>query len=66
MRLAESFGVEAHRTSSPHALRPLLERALGRDQPTLIEVVLGNEAEASPWEFIMMPKPLTHPGATNR
>lgn len=66
VRLAESFGVEAHRTSSPQTLRPLLERALGRDQPTLIEVVLGNEAEASPWEFIMMPKPLPRLGATNR
>ena len=63
--LAESFGVEAHRTGSPQALRPLLERALGQDQPTLIEVVLGNEAEASPWEFIMMPKSLTHPNSTN-
>ena len=56
VRLAESFGVEAHRTSSPQALRPLLERALGKDEPTLIEVVLGKEAEASPWEFIMMPR----------
>ena len=56
VRLAESFGVEAHRSSSPESLRPLLERALSQDEPTLIEVVLGNEAEASPWEFIMMPK----------
>ena len=56
VRLAESFGVEAHRTSSPQALRPLLEQAFGRHEPTLIEVGLGNEAEASPWEFIMMPK----------
>ena len=56
VRLAESFGVEAHRTSSPQSLRPLLEQAFGRHEPTLIEVVLGNEAEASPWEFIMMPK----------
>ncbi|MCZ0945560.1 MAG: thiamine pyrophosphate-dependent enzyme, partial [Gammaproteobacteria bacterium] len=61
VRLAESFGVEAHRTGSPQSLRLLLERALGRDEPTLIEVVLGNEAEASPWEFIMMPKPLARP-----
>ena len=56
VRLAESFGVQAHRTSSPQSLRLLLERAFGRDEPTLIEVVLGNEAEASPWEFIMMPE----------
>ena len=56
VRLAESFGVQAHRTSSPEALRPLLERALGQSAPTLVEVVLGKEAEASPWEFIMMPK----------
>ena len=56
VRLAESFGVQAHRTHSPQALRPLLEQALGQSAPTLIEVVLSNEAEASPWEFIMMPE----------
>ena len=56
VRLAESFGVRAHRASSPQRLRPLLERALGMDEPTLIEVIVGNAAEASPWEFIMMGK----------
>jgi acetolactate synthase-1/2/3 large subunit len=41
-KLAESFGVAAARVSSPQALAPVLERALGADAPWLIEVPVGD------------------------
>jgi acetolactate synthase-1/2/3 large subunit len=53
MKLAASFGVAGSRVSSPEALRPVLEDALGTDRPTLIEVAL-TEREASPWPLIHM------------
>jgi acetolactate synthase-1/2/3 large subunit len=52
VRLAESFGVRALRVRSPAELEPALERALGLDEPTLIEVVLERGSETSPWPLI--------------
>ena len=52
MVLAKAFGVEGHRVASPEELRPVLRHALGRAEPVLIEVVVEEGSEASPWEFI--------------
>jgi acetolactate synthase-1/2/3 large subunit len=52
VRLAESFGVRAQRVRSPAELAPALERALGLDEPTLIEVALERGSETSPWPLI--------------
>jgi acetolactate synthase-1/2/3 large subunit len=56
MKLAESFGVRGERVTSPAALRPALDKALGADAPALIEVVVPPSGEVSPWPFIM-PRP---------
>jgi acetolactate synthase-1/2/3 large subunit len=52
MLLAKAFGVEAHRVGSPAELRPVLARAIGVEAPVLIEVVVAQGSEVSPWEFI--------------
>ncbi|MGA2045700.1 MAG: thiamine pyrophosphate-dependent enzyme [Roseiarcus sp.] len=52
MLLAKAFGVEGRRVDSPAALAPALERALAADAPALIEVVVPQGVEVSPWEFI--------------
>lgn len=52
MAFAASFGVEAHRVSSPEELRPVLSGALGTKTPVLIEVSVPQGSETSPWEFI--------------
>ena len=52
VKLAESFGVTGYRVATPEALQPVLERALSRNEPALIEVTLAPGAEASPWPFI--------------
>jgi acetolactate synthase-1/2/3 large subunit len=58
MLLARSFGVEAHRVSSPEALRPVLKAAITSKVPVLIEVEVTQGSETSPWEFI---HPRPHP-----
>jgi acetolactate synthase-1/2/3 large subunit len=55
VRMAESFGVEAERVSSPKALKPALKRALKSDAPRVIEVKLDLASEASPWPLILPP-----------
>jgi len=52
VKLAESFGVQAHHADSPEALEPVLTRALGADRPVLIEVPIARGSEVSPWEFV--------------
>jgi acetolactate synthase-1/2/3 large subunit len=52
VKLAESFGVAGHRVASPEALESVLERALSRDEPALIEVTIAPGSEVSPWPFI--------------
>ncbi len=55
--LAESFGIEGRRATSPQELRPLLEQAIANDRPCLIEVPIERDSEVSPWEFIVPPPP---------
>ena len=52
MALAAAFGVEAHRVSSPAALKPVLAAAIAANGPVLIEVEIPQGTEVSPWEFI--------------
>src|SRR6202521_3135582 len=57
VKLAESFGVDAARVSSPDALRPALERALADGGPYLIDVEVPKDSEVTPWTFIHPAKP---------
>ena len=52
MTLAEAFGIEGHRVSSPQALKPILAEAIRTMHPVLIEVQIPQGIEISPWEFI--------------
>jgi len=52
VKLAESFGAQAHRATSPDELRATLESALSMDGPVVIEVPCERGSETSPWEFI--------------
>ncbi len=52
VKLAQAFGVEAHRVDSPQALEPVLRRAFGASGPVLIEVPIARGSEVSPWEFV--------------
>ena len=54
VRLGESFGIGAHRATSPEALRRTLERSLASNEPALIEVPVGEMP--SPLQFIDLPK----------
>lgn len=53
VKLAESFGVHAHRVNTPEALRPALSSALASHLPAVIEIQVENNSEVSPWEFIV-------------
>jgi acetolactate synthase I/II/III large subunit len=52
LTFAAAFGVEAHRVTAPEALRPVLATALACRKPVLIEIVIPEGSETSPWEFI--------------
>jgi len=52
MKLADSFGIEGRRVSSPAELKPVLAHAIESGAPVLIEVVIEKGSEISPWEFI--------------
>jgi acetolactate synthase-1/2/3 large subunit len=52
VRLADSFGIEAHRADSPAALQPVLTNALAANRPVLIEVPVPRGSEVSPWKFL--------------
>ena len=54
VKYAESFGVQAERARDPFQLRAVLNRAIARREPALIEVPVG--PMPSPWEFIHMPR----------
>jgi acetolactate synthase-1/2/3 large subunit len=56
VKLGEAYGVPSARVQSAEELRPLLEKALGDNQPWLIEVPVGPGDEASPWPWIMPTK----------
>jgi len=53
VKLAESFGAQAWRATTPHQLQEVLETALSLDAPSIIEVPCERGSEASPWEFLM-------------
>jgi acetolactate synthase-1/2/3 large subunit len=54
VRLGESFGVDSYRAASPAALRGALEKALGKNEPALIEVPIGDTP--APWPFVELPR----------
>ena len=61
VQLAESFGADGVRVSSPETLRPALEKAIDADRPAVIEVTVPRGTETSPWEFI---HPNSYPAQT--
>ena len=54
VKLAESYGARGLRATTPEELRTRLREAFGSQDPTLIEVPVGELP--SPWEFLLMPK----------
>lgn len=50
--LAKAFQVDTARVDTPEALRPVLEQALASGRPWLIEVMVPQGSEVSPWAFI--------------
>jgi acetolactate synthase-1/2/3 large subunit len=54
IKLADSFGIAGYRAKDPAGLRKALETALSKNEPTLIEVPVGDLPD--PWQFIDMPK----------
>jgi acetolactate synthase I/II/III large subunit len=57
VKLAESFGVQAARVTSPDHFRPALEKALSAGGPALITVEVSRDSEVTPWTFIHPAKP---------
>jgi acetolactate synthase-1/2/3 large subunit len=53
VKLAESFGVAAHRVESPDELRPVLAKSIDDDKPAIIEVMIERGSETSPWKYIL-------------
>ncbi|MGH6682997.1 MAG: thiamine pyrophosphate-dependent enzyme, partial [Pseudolabrys sp.] len=53
VKYAESFGAIGRRARNPQELGVVLQAAIARREPTLIEVPIG--PLPSPWEFIQMP-----------
>jgi acetolactate synthase-1/2/3 large subunit len=54
VKLANSFGIRAHRVTDPEGLQRALEASLTVTEPAIIEVPVGDMP--SPWQFIDMPK----------
>ena len=50
--LAQAYGIDSVQVTSPEQLRPALQRALAASKPALIEVVIAQGSEASPWAFL--------------
>jgi acetolactate synthase-1/2/3 large subunit len=57
VKLAESFGANAARVTSPETFRPTLERALADGGPYVIAIEVPRDSEVSPWAFIHPAKP---------
>jgi acetolactate synthase-1/2/3 large subunit len=53
LKLAESFGVDGYRVTSPGELKPVLAKAIDDDRPAIIEVVVERGSETSPWKYIL-------------
>ena len=54
VQLANSFGAQGLRATTPDGLRRALEKGFAHNGPTVIEVPVGELP--SPWEFVLMPK----------
>jgi acetolactate synthase-1/2/3 large subunit len=55
--LAESFGVTGRRANSPQSLAPVLRESIQANEPTLIEVTVGQMSD--PWPLLpTAPRPL--------
>ncbi|MBZ8132126.1 thiamine pyrophosphate-dependent enzyme [Afifella sp. IM 167] len=52
LKLADAFGVDGARVTSPAELKPVLERMLASGRPGLIEIPLELREESVPWRFI--------------
>ncbi len=52
-QFAASFGIVAHRISTPDELRPLLAEAIAMHETVLIEIDTPIGSETDPWEFII-------------
>jgi len=61
VKLADAFGVQAARVSTPDQLRKTLERAVAANAPWLIEVDTPIDSETDPWRFLHPSRP---PGVT--
>jgi acetolactate synthase-1/2/3 large subunit len=59
VRLGGAFGVRTARVSDPDSFRKVLERAIGDNEPWLIEIDVPTDSEISPWRFI---HPARHEG----
>ncbi|WP_024517328.1 thiamine pyrophosphate-dependent enzyme [Bradyrhizobium sp. Tv2a-2] len=57
VKLAESFGVQGARVTSPDHFRPALEKALAHGGPSLIAIEVPRDSEVTPWTFIHPAKP---------
>ena len=57
LKLADAFGVQSERVTTPEALRVTLERALNSGAPWLIEVPVARDSESDPWRFLQPPVP---------
>lgn len=55
VKMAESFGANAFRVSSPAELAKVLPEAFRQKGPTIIEVTV-TERMPTPWQFILMPQ----------
>jgi len=51
--LAQSFGADGYRVDSPETLAPVLQTAIEKNQPAVIEVVVDPTVEASPWPLLV-------------
>lgn len=52
VKMAQAFGAEGYRVNSPVELKPVLEKAIADNKPTLIDVVVPKGSEVSPWKHI--------------
>jgi acetolactate synthase I/II/III large subunit len=57
VKLAESFGVNSCRVTSPDHFRSALEQALAHGGPSLIAIEVPTDSETSPWKFIHPARP---------
>ncbi len=63
VRLAQAFGVDAERVTTPAALEGALGTALAARRPALIEVPVGEFP--SPWHLLRSSAPRKHPAPPN-